>query len=100
MSQTIYELLEDTRREKGLSQRRAAEQLPTTPTTWRQWSRGQVPGWEWLTVFCEFTGLGEDDVIDAIAEQAKQTAHNPRDVVWVARPIHHLRRPATLTVAA
>lgn len=73
MSQTISEVLEETRRNKGLSQRRAAEELPTTTTTWRGWRRGeQIPGWEWLDPFCQWTGRTDDEIIDAIAEQVRR----------------------------
>jgi transcriptional regulator with XRE-family HTH domain len=104
MSKTIYEILEDTRKNRGLSQRRAADALDTTPTTWRSWSRGQIPGWVWIVPFAEFTGQPREAIINAIAEQARASValHNvdTRPVEWFPRPIDFQVDTATLVAAA
>jgi hypothetical protein len=90
MSQTIIELLEETRKDRGFSQRRAAEELPTTTTTWRSWSRGQIPGWEWLEPFIKFTGQSREVVVEAIAEQARRSPIIHVPSIWFGRPIDFL----------
>lgn len=71
-AKTIYEILEEVRKDKGLSQRQACAELKTTTTTWRNWGRGQTPGWDWEKKFIEFTGLSRDEIVDAIAEHARR----------------------------
>lgn len=65
---TISEVLEAARVERGISQRKTAVELDTTPGTYRQWLRGQVPGLDRLEAFMEFTGHPKVDILLAIAE--------------------------------
>ena len=63
---TIADLLEEARKERGLSQRRTADVLDTTPTTYRNWLRGQVPSLDKVAAFMDFTGRDKLDVVMAI----------------------------------
>ena len=60
------QMLEDARQERGLSQVRAATAVGTSPTTWRQWLRGQRPDWDRVDRLVEFIGKDESDVLRAL----------------------------------
>lgn len=110
---TIGQLLERARKEKGLSQRKAADELGTTPTTYRSWLRGQVPGFNRVSKFVEFTGQTKLDILLAIVEAEERampgqlrrpgvvTDINSKRVraAWADRPIPQIRQslPATGT---
>lgn len=63
---TFVDMLEGARRRRGLSQIRAAAELKTSPTTYRQWLRGQKPDWDRLETLIDFIGEPEEDVLKAI----------------------------------
>lgn len=65
---TIAKMLEDARIRRGLSQRRAAEWLHTTPRTWKDWQRGQAPGARWAGGFAEFTNQDEAYILRRLFE--------------------------------
>lgn len=113
---SIIEVLEETRKDRGLSQRSASEALGTTPTTWRNWLRGQIPGWDWLEAFEAWTGLPRDEIIGAIAEHARRhpdfvsplrpvpsgrrnVDYGTNDPTWYERLIPDLPAPVTLKAA-
>jgi transcriptional regulator with XRE-family HTH domain len=80
------EMLEEARKRQGLSKVRAAAMLGTSPTTYRQWLRGQRPDWEWVDRLIEFTGEDELAVLVALRYHGPPT---PNDV---SSPTASLRR--------
>jgi transcriptional regulator with XRE-family HTH domain len=60
------QMLEEARKEKGLSQLRAAVALDTSPTTYRSWLRGQRPDWDRVDTLVEFIGRDEADILRAL----------------------------------
>ncbi len=65
---TIAGLLEEARKRRGLSVRKAARLLGTTETTWRAWQRGQNPGTKWAGRFAEFTDQDEAYILRRLLE--------------------------------
>lgn len=63
---TLTEMLENARDERGLSKVRAAKVLGTSPNNYRQWLRGQRPDWKFVDTIIDFTGADEVDVLIAI----------------------------------
>lgn len=61
------EMLEAARRRRGLSKERAANELHTSSTTYRQWLRGQRPEWERVPVIVDFIDEDEGEVLKALA---------------------------------
>lgn len=72
------QMLEEARKEKGLSQVRAAVALDTSPTTYRQWLRGQRPDWERVPVLVEFIGREEGDILRALLRHSASEAPGSR----------------------
>ena len=54
---TFAKLLEDTRENLGISKAEAARRIGTSVVTYRNWIRGQVPGYEQVDRLAEFVGL-------------------------------------------
>jgi len=93
---TIAELLEDARDRRGLSQRKAADWLGTTPRTWKDWQRGQAPGTKWAKSFAEFTGQDEAYILRRLIELEEGVNSSVLDRMGDARyaPVAQLVRAA------
>lgn len=63
---TLTEMLEKARQERGLSKIRAAAVLGTSPNNYRQWLRGQRPDWKFVDTIIDFTRAEEVEVLVAI----------------------------------
>ena len=66
----IAQMLEGARLEKGLSRNKAAAELGTSSTTYRQWMRGQQPHLARLLTFADFA----DETIEEIIKKAAKDA--------------------------
>lgn len=90
------QMLEEARKAQGLSQVRAAAAVGTSPTTWRQWLRGQRPDWDRVQRLVEFIGRDETDVLRALLRHGTLALYitwkNGEQVLdpageWAVRPI-------------
>lgn len=67
----LGELLEETRKKRGLPVLRAAEMLKTTPPTYRAWRRGQLPQIGFVPEIAVFTSRDEDEILRLLLEDAR-----------------------------
>lgn len=96
---TIASLLRTQRGDRYKSE--AARTIGVSRQIYDAWEAGlYVPGDDWAERLATYLEIELPELVWLLFQNRVGAAHNPRDVVWVARPIHHLRRPANLTVAA
>jgi hypothetical protein len=63
---TIAELLEDARLRRGFTRMKATRMIDTTELTYRQWTRGQMPGVEWADTLAEFCQVSRYTILAAM----------------------------------
>lgn len=63
---TIAELLDEARERRGISRTKATRMIDTTDLTFRQWTRGQMPGVEWADTLAEFCQVSRYTILAAM----------------------------------
>ena len=79
----IAQMLERARLEKGLSRNKAAAELGTSSTTYRQWMRGQQPHLARLLTFADFADETIEEIIKKAAKDAGDDA-NRADFIYIS----------------
>ena len=79
----IAQMLERARLEKGLSRNKAAAELGTSSTTYRQWMRGQQPHLARLLTFADFADETIEEIIKKAAKDAGDDA-NRADFIYLS----------------
>ena len=75
----IAQMLEDARLEKGLSRNKAAAELGTSSTTYRQWMRGQQAHLARFPKFAEFA----DETIEEVHKKAAKDATDANEALFI-----------------
>ena len=73
----IAQMLEEARIDKGLSRNKAAAELETSPTTYRQWMRGQRPDLARVFTLARFADESVEDVVKKMIDDEVGNGDGP-----------------------